>query len=1174
MQFLRYFLFLQIYLIASVLLAVTPCEDEVAKSLIVHHDAAVHELIEKYRNALGPYHDPFAVVFSPEQGEKLFAALETRTVKGQPVKNPLAVINALRKTSSIEDRKYAADQIAWIVDDATAMIEGSQATMQDLQSNLLALQFSGLYLDQYKTPEMLKIVEKKTDPELPLKKPKKKEKKPQQESPPEYLDMPKNYKPPTTEDDNDSGGDKQKKFRICDTNSRTSYFGQRYYSAIDRNAEFTFREEELPGRLPRIDAYKDTEVYLLVRTLGQNNVELFLPPGMKPLQPSDPRLIVSKSKTGSFLLEKKVDIEEVKIPLVRDENIQILSHILDFYKRPVGFDSAEWPDEVQAAIFHKYSKDVARKDPLRVAQAVSDHLSVDYKYSKSRKSQLLDSLACGHFPCDIAALAGAAILRDGFQIPTRVVSGFRAKKFIGDGEIKSYLVVPQESHVWLEVFHDGRWHVFDPTPLKKLNPQDEENEADAYQDIPIDNLPKVEPDDKSISQGDEQQADKKDHKKTADTDTKKRLEETGLDNKDKKDSKKPLETAKKDSEGKDAELEKLLDSLTLGSIELNPTGPNNALLDRMMRVILKDFLAPDQRGGEIMNKLASIKKILRAYSNVEIKDLVLQAQSAHKRDHPMLKNWLNDLRFGYKDKSVNSLYEELHQIQLGVHTFARTLDSSGVVPVPHELMRTMAQAMEFLQKYAHKDSLDMGLVQELSKGLPPVAQRILKDDYNFDVVGPNQPTKNIAKDLKENKLRDLRLMSTVSSLTDFVLNPEPSPEFMEIKTWTRDYSKPRGRDILSLQRISDWPRAILGQPGKTLEENMLEQSAYLAVHRKRVDIAAAHGKEESERVTVVLYDTSGSMSGNPGEFQAGIIAAFTAAALSDVSPSGKYRHKIVIIPFDSEPGLPIVVNNATEALEVIKNYRKKLANTSGGTDIQKAYLAALAVIAEAGQRNGEPLAAANIVLMTDGQASIDANELMKARDAIDRRTPLQTMFIALNQTSDELIRFAQDSKSIGSDRGFYREFTGELINEIIKEAQTIDLKDRKDFYSEKHGKDLPREFENLLHEAFRLANNLTAQIERGRNYTPAARHLQDIKTAKWLDLKQVDRPLDKWLIRVRQFIKNPIFQDKKLLERVIDDLMAQVQRISGLSFDSMSNHEQMQLRHLLIETAGIKTEPE
>ncbi|OFZ15323.1 MAG: hypothetical protein A2Z20_03525 [Bdellovibrionales bacterium RBG_16_40_8] len=208
--------------------------------------------------------------------------------------------------------------------------------------------------------------------------------------------------------------------------------------------------------------------------------------------------------------------------------------------------------------------------------------------------------------------------------------------------------------------------------------------------------------------------------------------------------------------------------------------------------------------------------------------------------------------------------------------------------------------------------------------------------------------------------------------------------------------------------------------------------------------------------------------------------------------------------------------------------------------------------------------------MTDGQDKIDASELLRARNAIDRKTPLQTMFVAINQTNEQLMRFAMDSHAIGVERGFYREFTSDHIKDILDDADHLNLAKRNDFFTEKSANELPQEIYRLLDEALRLAAKFSDQIYYGSRYTSARTHLDELEKLKWRDVKQVDRPLEKWLVKIRKLALHPIFQDQRLLERMVDDLLINLERLTGIKMDSLSDHEQEQLRHLVRFAAGFE----
>jgi Mg-chelatase subunit ChlD len=825
-------------------------------------------------------------------------------------------------------------------------------------------------------------------------------------------------------------------------------------------------------------------------------------------------------------------------------------------------------------VIRKYTLEDAKTRPGEVSQAVADHIAGEYLYSVGPRPETdpIDALKAGAFRCDIAAFSMVGLIRDHYHLPARVVGGYRAKSFQNGSDKKSYLVVPNEPHAFVEVFYDGKWNLYDPTPVKKDSKDPKKGDSE-YSDNKLENTLSPSIEDEAATAKPWEKKDEKDtvskkddHKKRLDADTKSRTDKV-----------KDTELSKKEKEKKTTENEMsrddLADQLELGSLRLEPKLDRNALLERAMRVVLQTSLDPTKEGAVTLNRLSQIASLLRRHNSPTLKALYQKALSAHQKDHPDIKNWVDGLTRRLPNQDPMLTYQELYRMRLALETYTKVLDHGGKIRPPAELTEILQKAQEKFEQLAHPDSKDIGLVEDLVKNLPSIPRLLLKSDYDLSQVGANAGTKKVAAELKAGNLNDLRLLSILSPLSDFILNSTPRPEYIDVKTWQRDYSRPRGRDLLPLQRFSDLTRAIFTQPGKSIEENIKEGTAFVPTRRRRVQIAAGYGKEEAERITIVLYDTSGSMSGDPGRFQAGLIAAFTSKALSDLSPGGKHRHRVVIVPFDDTPKTPVVVANTAECLDVIRNYQQKLANTNGSTDVQKALLQAMSLIADAEKQAGEPLAAANIVLMTDGQATISADELLKARKAIDRETPLQTMFIGINNTNEELMRFAMDSQSMGSDSGFYREFTAEHIKDILAESDTLNLENRNDFYTDKKASELPGEVYTLMEQALRLAAQYSDHVYYGSQHISAREHLELLEKVKWLDIKEIDRPLEKWLIRVRQLVLHPIFKDQRLLERVVDDLVSNVERLTGIKPSDMSDHEQEQLRHLVRFAAGLEDRP-
>jgi hypothetical protein len=185
------------------------------------------------------------------------------------------------------------------------------------------------------------------------------------------------------------------------------------------------------------------------------------------------------------------------------------------------------------------------------------------------------------------------------------------------------------------------------------------------------------------------------------------------------------------------------------------------------------------------------------------------------------------------------------------------------------------------------------------------------------------------------------------------------------------------------------------------------------------------------------------MGGTPGDFQAGLIAAFADRALSDVTREGRHLHKLMVMGFDDVVHNSKALLTTSDAQNLIRNYRSEMKNRGAGTNIMAALQEAFGQIESAQKQKGEPLANANIILMTDGQADIDIEKIKQMRARIDRSTRVQLLFVAIGTTNPELEEFSTSDakyKTNLSKTPFYyfsEEVMGNAINKAIEGQNKI-----------------------------------------------------------------------------------------------------------------------------------------
>ena len=267
--------------------------------------------------------------------------------------------------------------------------------------------------------------------------------------------------------------DKQNQNIIAEVNFKTPLLGQTIYDTITRaNNLQPFYATEEAWLTEKATIVKSKFSYKYMKIYPQESaqvIELFIPTGYVPGLPNESEATIEATETGVYIIHLKKELKELNIPLFKAQTTELSDYLKNIYTRPVGISIAEIPGKTQAAIMDKFDPKIEHK-PKEVAVAIATHLANDYKYSLKllQKRDPIDALKAGAFKCNMASYIMVALLRDIYKIPCRIIVGYRAKKANQDNEKNNYsfLVTSEEGHAWVEVFIDGQWHYFDPTPTQ------------------------------------------------------------------------------------------------------------------------------------------------------------------------------------------------------------------------------------------------------------------------------------------------------------------------------------------------------------------------------------------------------------------------------------------------------------------------------------------------------------------------------------------------------------------------------------------------------------------------------------------------------------------------------------------------------------------------------------
>ncbi len=252
----------------------------------------------------------------------------------------------------------------------------------------------------------------------------------------------------------------------------------------------------------------------------------------------------------------------------------------------------------------------------------------------------------------------------------------------------------------------------------------------------------------------------------------------------------------------------------------------------------------------------------------------------------------------------------------------------------------------------------------------------LRVDGYFDVGGTLSPVRVVEED------RSLRTVRYPTQ--DMMLLPASGPE-----------------DVVD--SIIDDPRLIM----LNLATGRLLARRYVVEEVRRRERSVL-----SSEVRVYVLDGSGSMLGPRARMRDAILVTELATlraryedARRTLNPILYYRY------FTKNVGPTTRVASSAAAVDAIEDV---LANVhSGGTDIQAALLASFAQIREA-RKTDPDLSRGQIVLVTDGEAPVDAEAILEARRSLGD-LPIGVSIIALGVENAALKALAASQRAAGED---------------------------------------------------------------------------------------------------------------------------------------------------------------
>lgn len=215
-----------------------------------------------------------------------------------------------------------------------------------------------------------------------------------------------------------------------------------------------------------------------------------------------------------------------------------IREIVDLYKNNSNYSSLQKVEEL--AEYFKNSTDFTYASANEMGkQAFADYKQkMNNQLRESGVSRALLYAQNQKFNCDGASRLFATLVRDFYNLPTRVVGGRTLK-----GQLKvegiDYLVSSENDplHAWVEVYIDGKWKSFEVTPKEREQTKDESNSESSSDDLkPFE--------DQEQSQNDQ---DSKENKEKLDSDSQAEETKESNDEQENKEKAKDISDNKEDN---------------------------------------------------------------------------------------------------------------------------------------------------------------------------------------------------------------------------------------------------------------------------------------------------------------------------------------------------------------------------------------------------------------------------------------------------------------------------------------------------------------------------------------------------------------------------------------------------------------------------------------------------
>ena len=816
-----------------------------------------------------------------------------------------------------------------------------------------------------------------------------------------------------------------------------------------RRASFDSWDQQ--GRLRRTLAHVGREKSTVLETTGwmfienpglKNRFVLPMGYGSIPILGHHKDLIVKETFPGEYQVLSKNGQSlpsRVRIPITNDlDKVNMNAITLKILRRSSGIESSAWPDDLKNKIHEIFTSnlgalDIAGQLSAYIANSPqylycsSDRMSESEFFAISQQITITQNrgwpraLALAHgklFNCDGAALLGATLLRDFFDLPTRIsiVDNIKGSKLI-DG-VEHWVVDANDPlHAVVEVFELGQWHVFDFTPqtnspLNASGPGDNElkpfddNSSPADSKTPHNSPPTSPVEDDTVDQ-------------TITTDS-----ANGSTN----------DSIRQDAD-RAGEGEFILSERVEQLLPLNR--PINEELetytDQFTQIlyiwILEQFYvekAPELWADVVSPVIKGVKREkIKQELNVRLAELVHLFRLQSQNKNLPINKWFDS---GLREMNIdpNTSFNFLR----GVHSFLNLLAKERhLTGQEANFFRELGQVLISMQELSSSHSAVHSYVERILKRLPgQVIRGIINKLFRGDVSKAGSPEQiEFFAALKQGDLRglieiglahrDLDLMFEQDFDTSHFRTPMPT---QQVRPRSRAIVRAELPDLANLDTWI-WNPEPHPNPHRAILDQLVHGRQFRVGNVRMVERVNPRSRIE-RKFSALFFDISGSMKGEPMRLQMAAIMAYIDKALSEQDKMGNYLHEVWLYPFDTvihlwgnEGKEPIKIRNRAEAEYWIEKWLTQSPDATGGaTNIQgcfEEWFRAVKVRYAEQKKDIFGLDRVNMVLFSDGESSVDKDIIRSELANMPGDLKVAFRFFAIGNTNNDLKHIATTQAS-------------------------------------------------------------------------------------------------------------------------------------------------------------------